>query len=302
MNGIICVNKPKDFTSFDVVAIMKRLAKTRKIGHGGTLDPQAEGVLPLFIGTATKSVDLCPVTDKAYRAEFRLGAVSDTQDAWGNVKELSDRIVSEDELLGAIKTQIGEIDQMPPMYSAIKVNGQRLYDLARQGVVIERKPRKISVYSIELVSYENNWGTLDISCSSGTYIRTIINDIGEFLGVGGIMTSLLRTKSGVFTLEDSYTLDKLRELSENDFPAFERLVLPVEKLYGCYPVLILDEVQERMFFNGVKLDIRRMGLSENTRGIFYLKNNLGEFIGLGEAGDNNSLYIRLRNVPESNFL
>lgn len=299
MNGIICVNKEKDFTSFDVVAIMKRLAKTRKIGHGGTLDPMAEGVLPLFIGSATKSVDLCPVTDKAYRAGFRLGAVSNTQDIWGKVEETSNRQVSEAELLNAVSAQVGEIEQLPPMFSAIKINGQRLYDLARQGIEVERKARHITVYEIKLISYAENEGVMEISCSAGTYIRTIINDIGIALGTGAIMTSLTRTKSGVFTLDNCHTLDELKALSEKDFGALEKLALPVETLYkGCYPELVLDEVQERMFFNGVKLDILRMGLSAQSTGVFFLKNNVGQFIGLGEIDGECGLSIKLRHIPQ----
>lgn len=181
INGVICINKPQDFTSFDVVAIMRRAAGTRKIGHGGTLDPMATGVLPIYIGRAAKTADLNPVSDKRYRATFRLGVTTDTEDVWGKVLTKSEKPVTFAEITDAVKTMQGDIMQIPPMYSAVKINGKRLYDLARQGVEVERAARPVTVYSIELSDYdeEKRTGTLDIYCSKGTYIRTIISDIGK---------------------------------------------------------------------------------------------------------------------------
>lgn len=214
INGVICINKPQDFTSFDVVAIMRRAAGTRKIGHGGTLDPMATGVLPIYIGRAAKTADLNPVSDKKYRATFRLGVTTDTEDVWGKVLTEDEKPVTLAEITDAVKAMQGDIMQMPPMYSAVKINGKRLYDLARQGIEVERAARPVTVYSIELSDYDrqNRTGTLDIHCSKGTYIRTIISDIGKKLGTGAIMTSLCRTMAAGFTLSDCHDIEKLRNM------------------------------------------------------------------------------------------
>ncbi len=213
MNGIIVVNKPQDFTSFDVCAKMRGILGTKKIGHAGTLDPMATGVLPIFVGTATKACDILPDNDKVYLAGFRLGATSDTQDVWGDVTEKSETPISRSEVEGILPNFRGDIMQIPPMYSAVQVNGQRLYDLARQGIVVKREPRPIKIHRLELKEYLENQGFLEISCSKGTYIRTLINDIGEGLAVGGIMTSLVRTKAAGFTLSDAITLEELQEIA-----------------------------------------------------------------------------------------
>ena len=175
INGVICINKPQDFTSFDVVAIMRRAAGTRKIGHGGTLDPMATGVLPIYIGRAAKTADLNPVSDKRYRATFRLGVTTDTEDVWGKVLTKSEKPVTHAEITDAVKTMQGDIMQIPPMYSAVKINGKRLYDLARQGIEVERAARPVTVYSIELSDYdeEKRTGTLDIYCSKSGPISAL---------------------------------------------------------------------------------------------------------------------------------
>ena len=226
MNGIICVNKPADFTSFDVVAKLRGILQTRRIGHGGTLDPMATGVLPVFVGTATKACDIMPDNTKSYRAGFRLGETTDTQDVTGNVLSRSEKPVGEDELRAVIPQFIGDIMQLPPMYSAVQVNGQRLYDLARKGIEVEREARQINVSAIELISYDPaaREGVLDISCGKGTYIRTIINDIGEMLGCGGAMTSLVRTSSGGFTLADCFTFEQIQQARDEN--RLEELILP----------------------------------------------------------------------------
>ena len=177
MNGIVCENKPRGFTSFDVIAKLRGIMKIRRLGHGGTLDPMATGVLPVFVGTATKACDIMPDNTKSYRAGFKLGQVTDTQDITGEVLTSSDMAVSRDTLEAVIPEFVGDIMQLPPMYSAVQVNGQRLYDLARQGVEVERTPRQIHVDRLELVEYdeESREGVLEIYCGKGTYIRTIIN-------------------------------------------------------------------------------------------------------------------------------
>ncbi|WP_303805388.1 tRNA pseudouridine(55) synthase TruB [Ruminococcus flavefaciens] len=258
MNGILCVNKPQDFTSFDVVAKLRGILQMKRLGHGGTLDPMATGVLPVFVGSATKACDIMPDNTKSYRAGFRLGAVSDTQDVWGEVRECSDMAVSRENIEAVIPDFTGKIMQLPPMYSAVQVNGQRLYDLARQGIEVERQAREIEVDSLVLESYDSvsREGVLSIACGKGTYIRTIISDIGEKLGCGGIMTSLVRTSSGGFFLDDCHSFEEIQRA--RDEGRLEELILPIERVFEKLPKLRLGEAQTRMYRNGVKLDISRL--------------------------------------------
>lgn len=262
--GIICVNKPADFTSFDVIAKMRGILKMKKLGHGGTLDPMATGVLPVFAGRATKACDMLPDHDKTYEAGFRLGAVSDTQDSTGRVTEKgSIEAVKQPDILNALEDFRGEIMQIPPMYSAVSVGGKRLYDLARQGVEVERKPRPVTIYSLELLDYDENTGEgkLSVSCSKGTYIRTLINDIGEKLGCGGIMTSLVRTRACGFSLSDCVTLEQLQDMAA-DGGDFSAVIKPVEEVFSDLPVIRIHGAQERMYRNGVKLDLGRLNFDK----------------------------------------
>lgn len=258
MNGIICVNKPEGFTSFDVIAKLRGILRIKRLGHGGTLDPMATGVLPVFVGNATKACDIMPDNTKSYRAGFRLGETSDTQDVTGKILSHSDKTVSRSELEAVLPEFTGKIMQLPPMYSAVQVNGQRLYDLARKGVEVERTPREIEVKGITLLEYDEvkREGTLDIACGKGTYIRTIINDIGERLGCGGIMTSLVRTSSGGFTLGDCYTFEEIQQARDEE--RLEELLLPIERVFETLPKLRLNEAQTRMYRCGVKLDLTRI--------------------------------------------
>ena len=294
INGVICINKPQDFTSFDVVAIMRRAAGTRKIGHGGTLDPMATGVLPLYIGRAAKTADLNPVSDKKYRATFRLGVTTDTEDVWGGVLTEDSKPVTLDEITEAVKSMQGDIMQTPPMYSAVKVNGKRLYDLARQGIEIERAARPITVYSIELSDYDeqNRTGTLDIHCSKGTYIRTIISDIGKKLGTGAIMTSLCRTMAAGFTLSDCHDIEVLRNMPPEDTA---RLVLPTERVFSCYDEVQLDDRQKKLFMNGMILDCGRMDISY-PQGTFLRLKHRDVFIGVAKVNEENGLKSVYLNV------
>lgn len=279
MNGILCVNKPEGFTSFDVVAKLRGILRIKRLGHGGTLDPMATGVLPVFVGSATKACDIMPDNTKSYRAGFRLGVVTDTQDVTGEVLSESDCAVSAEEILRILPDFTGRIMQLPPMYSAVQVNGQRLYDLARKGVEVERTPREIEVSSLELVSYdeEQRTGVMDIACGKGTYIRTIINDIGEKLGCGGIMTSLVRTSSGGFTLDDCYTLDEIQQARDEE--RLEQLILPIDRVFSALPKLRLNETQTRMYRNGVKLDLARLrGILRDTD-TYSVYGSDGIFIG-----------------------
>lgn len=286
MNGIICVNKPQDFTSFDVVAKLRGILKTRRLGHGGTLDPMATGVLPVFVGTATKACDIMPDSTKSYHAGFRLGQSTTTQDITGETLSQSGMAVTEEQLREVLPCFIGKILQLPPMYSAVQVNGQRLYDLARKGVEVERQPREIEVFSIELVSYDETLreGLLDISCGKGTYIRTIVNDIGEKLGCGGVMTSLIRTSSGGFTLNDCFTFEQIQRAADED--RLEQLILPIDRVFRSLPKLRLNEAQTRMYRNGVKLDLKRVrDIKPGVTG-YAVYGSGGEFIGIASADFN----------------
>lgn len=294
INGVICINKPQDFTSFDVVAIMRRAAGTRKIGHGGTLDPMATGVLPIYIGRAAKTADLNPVSDKKYRATFRLGVTTDTEDVWGKVLTEDEKPVTLAEITDAVKAMQGDIMQMPPMYSAVKINGKRLYDLARQGIEVERAARPVTVYSIELSDYDrqNRTGTLDIHCSKGIYIRTIISDIGKKLGTGAIMTSLCRTMAAGFTLSDCHDIEKLRNMPPEDTA---KLVLPTERVFSCYDEVSLDDAQKKLFMNGMILDCGRMGISYPADTRLRLKHG-DTFIGVAKVNEENGLKSVYLNI------
>ncbi|MCD7822583.1 MAG: tRNA pseudouridine(55) synthase TruB [Oscillospiraceae bacterium] len=277
-NGILLIDKPSGYTSFDVIAVLRGILHEKRLGHTGTLDPMATGVLPVLVGKATGACDILPVDEKSYRADFALGKTTDTQDITGKVLSQSDKPVSEAEISEKLPEFRGSIQQLPPMYSAVSVGGKRLYDLARQGIDVERKPREITIYELRLEAYNEaeRTGTLLISCSKGTYIRTLINDLGDALGVGGCMTSLRRISAHGFKIEDCISLEELRA-SENAFEVASGRIIPVDKLFECYKALRLSEAQTRMYKNGVKLDAGRVrGAKEGeTYRIFG-----SEFLGL----------------------
>ena len=284
MNGVIVVNKPEGFTSFDVVAVMRKLCNERKIGHCGTLDPNATGVLPVLLGRAAKAQDILPNHDKTYLATFVLGRVTDTLDIWGEVKAEEKTQVKKEDLLCVLPEFTGEIEQIPPMYSAVQVNGKRLYDLARQGIEVERKARKITVYSLELISFdeETQSGSMRVACSKGTYIRTLLDDIAKKFCIGGCMTSLVRESACGFTLDVSYTLDELRALSESG--EIEKTLLSTESLFVTYKEVKVSAVQAKRFANGGALSIDRIREKpEFSDGeICRVKSPDGIFMGLGK--------------------
>ncbi len=291
MDGIICIYKEKGYTSFDVVAIMRRFCGTKKIGHGGTLDPMAEGVLPIFVGNATKAVDYCPDSTKEYRAGIRFGVTTDTQDFTGKVLATSDAQVSQNAQYVLKSKFTGELMQTPPMYSAVQVDGKRLYELARKGIEVEREPRAIQVYSLEFDDFKDNTATMTVSCSKGTYIRTLIHDMGVELGTGAIMTSLVRTRSGNFTLRDCYKLSEVREASERGGKdAVEELLMPLDIIFNALPAARLNEIQTRMFLNGVVLDIGRVSL-DRQQGPFRVLSAAGKVIAIAEKGENSDLAV-----------
>lgn len=292
MNGVILIDKPADFTSFDVVAVVRKITGQRKTGHTGTLDPNATGVLPILLGSATKAQDLIVNHDKTYIADFRFGLTTDTLDIWGKVLSEQKSEVTRADILNVIPKFTGEIEQIPPMFSAVQKNGQRLYDLARKGIEVERESRKVTVYSLELLEFdeETQNGKFEISCSKGTYVRTIIDDIGRLLGVGGVMTGLRRISACGYKIGECITLDKARQLAESG--ELEKYISPVESLFESYGYVVVSEAQARRFSNGGALDTERTYLKkldvENGQ-IFRVKDRENKFLGLGIVDAQNKL-------------
>lgn len=286
MNGLLLVNKPKGFTSFDIVAITRKLTSQKKIGHTGTLDPNATGVLPLLLGNATKAQDIIPNHDKEYVACFKLGLKSDTLDIWGKITEEKESNITSEKLSSIITTFLGNIEQVPPMYSAVSVNGQRLYDLARKGIEVERKSRTITIYELTLLEFDekSQSGIIKVFCSKGTYIRTLIDDIGKALGVGAVMTSLDRTKACGFLKEQCLPLEKLKALSPAEI---EEKLISTENLFVDLPELKVSEAQAVRFSHGGVLDINRTSLRDKeVEKIIYRVKYDGKFYGLGIVKDN----------------
>ncbi len=245
MDGIVIVDKPRDWTSQDVVSKLRGVFKTRRIGHGGTLDPMATGVLPVFVGRATRGVEFFEHAEKTYEAELRLGIATDTEDITGTVLEEKPVAVTEEEFLRSLNAFRGEIQQIPPMYSAIKINGQKLCDLARKGKEVERKPRTITIYKLECLSFGGDTARLLVHCSKGTYIRTLCKDIGEALGCGGCMASLRRVQAGAYTIEEAVSLETLVNCQTP-----ERYLRPVDTLFADLPSVTLTANQEKRCRNG----------------------------------------------------
>lgn len=239
MNGIILIDKPQDWTSHDVVAKLRGILHERRIGHSGTLDPLATGLLVVFVGRATRAVEFAEADSKEYIAGLRLGLSTDTQDISGNVIAECSDLPDEGAVRRAVNSFIGDIEQIPPMYSAVKIGGKKLYELARKGQNVERIPRKISVSSIEIIGKEGNDYILKIACSKGTYIRTLCNDIGALLGCGACMSSLRRVRAGAFSIEDAHSIDEV-ENAANDGRVVD-IMLPVDTLFSALPELKVPE-------------------------------------------------------------
>lgn len=277
-NGIVNLYKPAGFTSHDAVAKLRGIFGQKKIGHTGTLDPDAEGVLPICLGKATKVCELLTDRSKTYQAVMLLGRTTDTQDTSGETLFSSEQIPEEAEIRRAIGLFQGEQMQIPPMYSALKVNGKKLYELAREGKTVERKPRKITVYELTIDEIELPRVTMTISCSKGTYIRTICNDIGEKLGCGACMEHLLRTRVGEFALESCLQLEELQEAKEKG--SLEECLIPVDSLFKTYPRLVFWTEYSKYADNGNRLaqhmlkemseiDDKAMVRIYNEKGLFY---------------------------------
>lgn len=275
LNGIIVINKPKGYTSHDAVNIVRRILGTRKVGHTGTLDPNAEGVLPICVGKATKACDMITFSDKEYVAGIRLGIATDTYDIWGEVLKTDDTNVSEDVINEILKEFTGEQLQIPPMYSAIKQNGKKLYELARNGIEVEREPRKITIYESELLDFKGKDFSLRVLCSKGTYIRSLCNDIGEKLGCGACMTSLLRTKSSVFTLEEAVTFDELEKLVKDNGP--EKILGCVDRIFEDLPILKVNDIVRARLLNGAYSRINM------PSGMYRVYDSSDSFVGVASV-------------------
>ena len=250
MNGIVIVDKPSGWTSQDVVSKLRGVFKTRRIGHGGTLDPMATGVLPVFVGRATRGVEFFEHAEKTYEAVVQLGITTDTEDTTGNILEEKPVSVTENEFLSVLEQFRGEIQQIPPMYSALKVNGQKLYDLARQGREVERKSRAITIFKLECLEFSGTTARILVHCSKGTYIRTLCKDIGEALGCGGCMAALRRIQAGEYSIGQAVSLQTLTE-SENP----EQYLAPVDSLFAGYDKVVLTANQEKRCRNGNSFSI-----------------------------------------------
>lgn len=255
INGIVNVYKEKDYTSHDVVAKLRGILKQKKIGHTGTLDPQAEGVLPVCLGNATKLCELLTEKVKTYKATMVLGLTSDTEDMTGEVKRITSedevKNLGEDRVIEAINSFAGEYDQIPPMYSALKVNGKKLYELAREGKEIERKPRKVNIISIEIANVDLPRVEFNVTCSKGTYIRSLCRDIGEKLNVGGCMESLVRTRVSNFDIKDAYKLSEIEEMVKNG----DVFYTSIENMLNIYEKIKVTPEFDKLVLNGNKLDI-----------------------------------------------
>ena len=276
MQGILIVDKPTDWTSFDVIAKLRGILGTRKLGHSGTLDPMATGVLPVFCGGASKAVDLQLDHTKAYRATLKLGARTDTGDVTGTVLETAPVTAGEKELLEVLPRFVGPRMQTPPMYSAVKINGQPLYKLARQGMEVERKARPIEILSIQYEgSPAENEYTLTVQCSKGTYIRVLLEEIAEAMGQKGTMSALRRVAAGVYTEADAHSLEEIQAANNAGPEALQALMLPVESVFTSLPLLVADERVEQHLYNGCPTS--RYPAAD---GRYRVRNAQGQFLGL----------------------
>ena len=272
MNGIVIVDKPQDWTSQDVTARLRRVFNTRRIGHGGTLDPMATGVLPVFVGRATRGVEFFEHAEKAYEATLRLGVVTDTEDITGTVLKRKEVSCSQQEFLDVLENFRGEIQQIPPMYSALKVNGQKLCDLARKGKEVERKPRAVTIFKLDCLSFDGDTARLRIACSKGTYIRTLCKDIGEALGCGGCMESLRRVAAGEYTADEAVPLETLLQ---SQTP--EQYLRDVDTMFLQHEKVMLTEKQEIRCRNGNAFSVKI------PDGTYRAYSKSGEFLMLAKV-------------------
>ena len=271
MNGIVIIDKPVGWTSQDVVSKLRGKLRTKRIGHGGTLDPMATGVLPVFVGRATRSVEFFEHAEKTYETVLQLGVLTDTEDTSGTVLETRPVSVTAEQLLAVLARFRGEIMQIPPMYSALKVNGQKLYELARKGREVERQPRPITIHELELLAFTGETARLRVRCSKGTYIRTLCKDIGLALGCGGCMAALRRVQAGAYTEGEAVPLETLIASEEP-----EAYLRPVDTMFVSFPAITLTENQERRCRNGNSFTL------PGEDGTFRAYSESGEFLMLAK--------------------
>lgn len=292
MTGFIVLDKPEGITSFKANAIVRSTLRVKKTGHTGTLDPMATGVLPVAIGSSARFIDLLPNHEKSYIASFRLGETTDTLDITGTTLTTSDNIPGFDETVGIFADFTGEITQLPPMYSAIKKDGVRLYELARQGIEIEREARSVTIKKLELVSFSSDEYTISVDCSQGTYIRSLISDIGDKLGCGAVMTRLRRTFSNGFSIEDAHTPEQLKAAAADGM--LSSLIIPTDRVLSDYPAVTVSEAQAKRFKNGGELDTDRLKVAL-THGYYRVYAPSGTFLGLGELRQDET-FLRIKRI------
>ncbi len=300
MNGIIIIDKPSGFTSFDAVAVVRKCLGERKTGHTGTLDPMATGVLPILLGCATKAQSLLPDSGKEYEAEFKLGITTDTLDVTGKILTRQNSDITAEQINAVLPNFRGNIMQVPPMYSAVSKNGVRLYELARKGIETEREARPITVHSLELLSFDeqDQCGKLKIMCSKGTYVRVICDDIGKLLGCGCVLTSLRRTYACGYTLENAVDIDTLRRLSAEG--GIEKYIKSVDSIFREYDSVNVTEKQAVRFNNGGALSLSLLnGLKSEDDGVLYRVYGGNTFLGLGVVNsEKGELAVKKRFVSE----
>lgn len=277
MNGILIIDKPRDWTSHDVVAKLRGIYRERRIGHAGTLDPMATGVLVVFLGRATRAVELCGDDEKTYVAGLRLGMTTNTQDITGEILSQTAAEVTEQQLRAVLEQFTGSQSQIPPMYSAVKIQGKKLYELARRGQTVERKPRDIVIHSLKLLGRQERDYLLEVRCSRGTYVRTLCHDVGRVLGCGGCLSSLRRTRAGRFDLGDAVTLEEI-QAARTEGTHLE-LLRPVDSLFDSDPALTLRGKWETRARNGGQIPVKR------PDGRYRVYGAQGEFLMLGQVKD-----------------
>ncbi len=291
--GILVVNKPAGFTSFDVIAKLRGILHIKRLGHTGTLDPMATGVLPVLVGVATKASDIMPENVKSYKAEFKLGLRTDTLDITGKITDKCEKFsISVQELENILQKYKGEIYQIPPMYSAVSVCGKRLYQLARQGIEVEREKRKAFVSRLELLNFDPQKGTgcIEITCSKGTYIRTIIDDFGADLKTFAVMTALERTSSNGFDISEAYTLEQIKEFAGQG--QIKQILKPLEDIFKSFPKVDLNPHHTKLYKNGVRLRPDQMGINPKQDELYCVYDCEGMFLGLSKADvENNQMTI-----------
>lgn len=279
MNGILNIYKPTGITSFDVVRMVRKISNVKKVGHAGTLDPEASGVLPVCIGKATKAIDYIMGDFKIYETELKLGVITDTYDREGVILKESEVNASEDEIIQAINSFAGEINQVPPMYSALKVNGKKLYELARAGIEIERQARPILIYNIDIMSINIPYVKFRVKCSKGTYIRSLCYDIGEQLNCGGMMWNLQRIATGQFKIEDTINVEDLNV--EN----ISKHLMPIEKIFDGNTKINIEDRFVKFLLNGVVVKDKALTSKFQENITYSIYNNENNFIGIADKSN-----------------